>query len=314
MKILFVCLSILFSLQSWAQDPEFELKGSLGPQPKDKNKDINFSLQWSEKDNKLTGTYKDNYFTESAPIKGIISDELGRIIVVNLPKESKGVKTITFLGSDLKLEKGSTKVPVGIVLRNVKGDPVSTSSSNLTIAAIPKVTPEPAPTPIARARTSADVVAGMTPTVAQRQEAGPPCTEDFGALAGYCGSYTGVITEERDVLNRCNLLAFNNTHLVLEEDGEIGFVLGVPNAVVRPPVHQIGRITADPTTTGIEVMSRNCAPMAGTEFEGDNCKRLVLIGSFSTTGDSKQFTGTYEIIDENAEQSCLYGLTMNSDL
>ncbi len=293
MKSLLISFGLLLSLGVFAEEPKYQIKGSLGANPEDKNKNIDFTLTWSEKDGKLSGTYEDTYYSPRVPIRGI-TGPLGRIIVIPLPEVSKGIKTISFLGSDLKTPKDSTKIFLGTVIRDEKGNPVKsrTVEGNLAVLA-PPAPPKPAP-----------------PSVAQRQEEAP-CREGVGLLAGYCGDYAGMLTEEEDTKNKCDLLKNTNAHLLLEDSAEISLVLGTPNAVVENPTHRIGRVRFDPENTDVDVMSRSCRPIEGTTFKGDNCKRLALIGSFSQNENTRHFAGTYTIVDENTNESCRYSLSMD---
>jgi hypothetical protein len=283
MKI-FILMACLFTVNVMAQEQEYQLKGRLGINSTTK-KGIDFTLRWKEKDGKANGTYSDNFYTNSARMKGI-SGSLGRIFVVTFPKEIKGVQTISFLGTDLKTVTKATTVPDSIVLRNGNGKPVNTTTIQANLS-------EPQET-----------------RVAQRQEE-EKCQEGFGALAGFCGVYSGLLSEELDPKQKCNLLAFNNTRLVLDENSEVGLMLGELSGIVQPPVHRVGRIFADPTSTRIDLMSRICRPLNGTSFGGDDCKRLNLAGSFTIVKGVKHFSGRYTILDEKTNESCRYTLSMD---
>ncbi len=284
---LFLFLLCLFTLQVMAQENKYQLKGSLGTNYAEKKK-IEFVLQWDEKDGKAIGTYSDNFYTNKAIAKGV-TGPLGRIFVVTFPQEIKGVRTITFLGSDLKGQTGAALIPVSVVLRDDVGKPVTTIS------------------------VEANLIGASEPKMAQRQQE-QKCTAGFGALTGYCGVYAGMVTEELDVKNRCNLLALNNTHLILDENSEVGLSFGEINSIVNTPVHRVGRTFIDPKTTKIDLISRSCRPLTGTTFPGDDCKRLNLLGSFSVVRNSKHFSGTYSIIDEKTNESCRYHLSMDQPI
>lgn len=283
MKIL-ILIFCLLTVEAMAQGEQYQMKGSLGTNAVTMKK-IEFTLNWTEKDGKAIGTYSDNFYTQSAVAKGI-SGKLGRIFVVTFPNEIKGVQTISFLGSALKSEKISAPIQVSVVLRNRNGKPVNTSSimANLT---------------------------GVTPTrVAQRQEE-EKCQQGFGALAGYCGVYTGMVSEEMDAQKKCNLLAYNHVRLILDENGELGLMLGETSAIVNSPVHRIGRIFADTESPRVDLISRQCRPMQGTTFNGDDCKRLNIIGTFSIIKKVKHFSGIYTILDEKTNENCRYSLSMD---
>ena len=122
----FILFTLFFSLNLFAQDEEYQLKGSLGTHDP-------FTLRWTEKDGKAIGTFSDQVYADSAVARGI-SGELGRIFLVTFPEEINGVRTITILGSDLKGDKGSALIPITIVLRDDTGKPISSTivEANLT--------------------------------------------------------------------------------------------------------------------------------------------------------------------------------------
>lgn len=281
MKYMILLLMLLFSFNLLAQDQQYVLKGNL-------DKNVQFTLVWSEYEGKVTGTYQDNYYSNKVPLRGVAGD-LGRILLVTLPQETKGVRTISFLGSDLKGSKGSALIPVSVVLRDDKGKPVKTTSieANLT---------------------------GMTQTVLAQKQEEANCQEGFGTLAGFCGIFAGMLTEDADTQNKCNLLAYNNARLILESTGEMNLSLGEVNSVVQNPSHRLGRISYDPQSTNVDLLTRICRPLPGTTFGGDDCKRLNLIGYFSITNKGKRFAGSYLIIDEKTNQSCRYTLSMDQEI
>jgi hypothetical protein len=146
--------------------------------------------------------------------------------------------------------------------------------------------------------------------VAQKQEEAK-CQEGFGQLAGYCGVYTGMFSEELDTNKKCNLLAFSATRLVLDENGELGLILGETSAIISTPFHRIGRIFTNTDSDRIDVISRDCRLLPGTTFAGDNCKRMNLSGTFSKIRNVKHFSGDYLIIDEKTNERCRYNLSMD---
>jgi hypothetical protein len=279
MKIL-TLVSLFLSLHLFAQEQQYQLKGSIGTHDP-------FTLKWTEKDGKAMGTFSDNLYADSAVARGI-SGDLGRIFVVTFPEEINGVRTITFLGSDLKGDKGSALIPLTVVLRDDTGKPISSTiiEANLT---------------------------GMNEIqLAQRQE--EKCRDGFGALSGYCGIYSGMLVEELDPENKCNLLSFNNSRFVLDENAEIGLSLGQMSAIINPPIHRIGRVFTDIDSTSVDLLSRTCKPLPGISFNGDDCKRLHLFGVFSSTPKVKHFLGKYSITDEKTNESCRYSLSMDQEL
>lgn len=282
-KLTIVFLGLL-SINGLAQTYDYQLKGSLGNDPGKQN-NISFTLSWNEKNGKAEGVYQDNFYVKSAPAKGI-TGELGRIFVVTFPSEIKGVRTISFLSSDLKGSKGSALIPVSVSLRDEKGNPIKTVG------------------------VEANLSSASSTLLAQRQEA-PGCQEGFGNLAGYCGSYKGILSEEIDTKNRCDLLAFNSARLIMDENSELGLVLGESSEILTPPVHRIGRLFYNPGSASVDLMSRSCRQLPGTKFGSDDCKRLSLTGTFSENNRVKHFTGQYTIINERTNESCRYTISMD---
>ncbi len=276
MKILTI-ICFFFSLHLFAQEQEYQLKGSIGTHDP-------FTLKWTEKEGKALGTFSDNLYAESAVARGI-SGNLGRLFIVTFPEEVNGVRTITFLGSDLKGDKGSALIPVTIVLRDDTGRPISTSIIEANLTGMKEI------------------------QIAQRQE--EKCHDGFGALAGYCGVYSGMLVEEADSKNKCNLLNLTNSRFVLDENAEVGLSLGEISGIMNPPIHRIGRVFTDTDSTSVDVLSRSCKPLPRTNFKGDDCKRLHLYGDFSSTEKIKHFAAKYTITDEKTNEFCRYSLSMD---
>jgi hypothetical protein len=120
-----------------------------------------------------------------------------------------------------------------------------------------------------------------------------------------------MFSEELDSNKKCNLLAFSATRLVLDENGELGLILGETSTIVSTPFHRIGRIFTNTDSERIDVLSRDCRALPGTTFGGDNCKRMNLSGTFSKIRNIKHFSGDYLIIDEKTNERCRYNLSMD---
>lgn len=285
MKILsWMILSLMLS--SYAQSEHYQLKGTLSETKKGQTP-VEFNLEWTESEGKLSGVYQDDYYTQKAQARGIVG-ELGRLFIVTLPQDSKGIRSLTIVTSELKGKKGAALIPVSLIFRDEKGNPIMTAS------------------------TEANLLGKTTELVAQRQEESR-CQEGFGSLAGLCGIYGGMITEQDDAKNKCDLLSFKNSKLVFDENGELGLALGETSGLVATPLHRIGRIFTDPDSTNVEVMSRSCRALEGTGFAIDDCKRLVLEGRFTEENKKKYFSGSYTIIDEKTNETCRYTLSLDRE-
>lgn len=276
-------LSFLLALSSnvsWAQ--EYLLTGnytldSSRPGP------IHFTLKWKEENGKIEGRYNDSRFGAAASVKGSATD-VGRTFQITYSQVVQGVKTITFLTSQDKARETGLEVPLAIVTRDARGNPL----------------------------TNVDIKAQFlsAPVLAQRQEESN-CQEGFGSLAGYCGIYSGVIAEESDGRNRCNLLFTDAIRLQLDTTGQVILHFGEVNQITAEPFHQIGRTPYDPNRTTVDVLSRQCRALVGTTFPTDDCKLLNLSGTFSIERTKRHFTGTYTIRDEKSLDSCSYSLSLD---
>jgi hypothetical protein len=283
MKYLTALILILVSFNLFAQDAfQYQLKGSYKLKSADK-KAIDYTLRWSENKGKITGDYSDNFFIDSASVKGD-QGNMGRNFIVELPSIKNGVKSITLLSSEAKSDLKGTTVPVSIVTRDRRGNPLTTAKGNSNLVTLY--------------------------SVAQKQEESP-CQEGFGALAGYCGIYEGLISEFQDKRNKCNLLFASAVRLELTNDQTMILHLGEVNDLVNIPYHVIGRLPSNPERTSIDVMSRSCRPLQGVNAPGDACKQLNLTGTFSIEGTNKHFAGAYSIKEEGTNNLCQYTLSMD---
>jgi hypothetical protein len=212
--------------------------------------------------------------------------DIGRTFVVKFPQEKNGVKSITILSSHMGDRSTATAQPVSIITRDGVGNPLTTvkAKSNFTTTSYS--------------------------TVAQLQEENR-CTEGFGVLAGYCGLYAGLLSEEQDRRNRCNLLFSDAVRLELTPDATVVLHLGEVNEIITTPGHTIGRLPVNPQKNGVDLMSRVCGPLSGVNSSSSTCKVVHLRGDFSMVRNTKHFAGTYTISEEGTNNSCRYGLSMD---
>jgi hypothetical protein len=140
------------------------------------------------------------------------------------------------------------------------------------------------------------------------------CREGFGELAGHCGFYSGMISEQVDAQNKCDLLSFKKMKLVFDENGEIGLALGDLSDIISAPIQRIGRIFYSPDSKRINLLSRACRKLDGTLFRTDECKRLGLDGNFSDLGPTKHFQGLYTITSEKTNEFCRYSLSVDLEI
>ncbi len=280
-------ISILIGLclSSFALASPFQLKGSFALLEGEKNP-VSFNLRWVEKDGKVTGFYSDNRFTGRAPVNGLVSDN-GRTFEIIFPQVDGGVKSFSVLASSAGASETGKQIPLQLVTRDVKGNPLSTKKFNAQFVEI-----------------------SSSQNRAQAQEE-RPCTDGFGQLSGYCGRYGGMLTEEFDSGRVCDFLTRKNVRLEVDNEANVIFHTEQPQDRHSTQDHLIGRIPSDVSSRTVDLMSRHCRPLPGTNFPGDDCKRINLIGTFTNRNGNPHFSGTYSIIDEKNEKSCRYSMTMD---
>jgi hypothetical protein len=278
-------LILIFSLSSFVfgENYQYQLKGTYKLESSVKEP-VTFSLKWSEENGDISGTYQDNYFTQKEEVDGFGS-RLGRTFIVEFPQAKKGVRSITLLTAVPADAKAGITVPVSVVTRDKIGNPLSTVESKTAFNVLKK------------------------PAVAQLQEE-ESCVEGFGALAGYCGIYAGLLAEESDSRNKCNLLFADAVRLELTEAGMLYLHLGEVNQLINTPGHSLGRVPYNPENESIDMLTRVCGQLSGVNSSRLTCKRLHLLGDFNQEGNDREFTGTYTISEEGSNFSCSYSMTM----
>lgn len=275
---------IFFSFGALAETYQYLLKGSYKLDSSRKDP-VNYSVKWSEENGRISGVYSDDLFAKSASVSGE-GNESGRTFLVRLPEEKGGVKSMMILASIAKSSQTAVSLPVSIITRDKAGNPLTTVKSTSQFS-------------------TTDYR-----SVAQLQEENR-CSEGFGVLAGYCGVYAGLLSEEQDRRNRCNLLFSDAVRFELSSDGTMILHLGEENEYVTSPGHSIGRIPFNPQKNSVDVMSRVCGPLIGVNSSSTSCKVIHLSGDFSTRKSIRHFSGTYTISEENTNNNCRYGLSMD---
>jgi hypothetical protein len=164
--------------------------------------------------------------------------------------------------------------------------------------------------PLSTKKFNAQFVDITSRSEAQAQEE-RPCSEGFGQMSGYCGRYGGMLTEEFDSGRVCDFLSRKDIRLEVDNEANVIFHTERPQERFASQDHLIGRIPSDTSSRTVDLMSRHCRPLPGTNFPGDDCKRINLIGTFTNRNGNPHFTGTYSIIDEKNDRSCRYSMTMD---
>lgn len=276
---------VLFTNIGFAESYQYLLKGSY-KLDSSRQEPVKYSLKWSEENGRIEGVYADNYFAKSAIVSGEGND-MGRTFIVKFPGDKNGVKSITILASLAKTSSTAVALPVSIITRDQLGNPLTTVKSTSQFSTT------------------------SYQSVAQLQEENR-CGEGFGVLGGYCGTYAGLLAEEQDRRNRCNLLFSDAVRFELAPDSTVILHLGEEeNDFISTPGHSIGRIPYNPQKTSIDVMSRVCGPLSGVNSSSSSCKILHLTGDFSTRRNIRHFKGTYTISEEGTNNVCRYGLSMD---
>lgn len=281
-KFLFILFWFLLP-QAFAQSYQYELKGFY--RLTSVKKPIDYILRWSEENGNVIGSYQDNYFGQSHKVTGQ-GDELGRTLSIKFKTPQKGIQSLVVLSSLVKDNETATTVPVSIIPRDPVGNPLMTVRGN------------------------AQFIITSLQTVAQLQEENS-CIEGFGVLAGYCGLYKGVLAEEQDRRNRCNLLFADAVRFELGPDSSVILHLGEVSDLITTPGHAIGRLPLNPQKSGIDLMTRVCGQVSGVNSSNTTCKILHMTGNFSKKNDIAHFEGKYKITEEGTNNSCLYSLSMD---
>jgi len=251
--------------------------------PGNTSKVISFSLNWFERNGIVKGLYVDNYFSGGEVVTGEDNPE-GAHLFVTFSKEKFGTKSLVFFLPH-PLNPKNLQNPVSIVTRDQQGNVKNVISiQDLKFL-------------------------NSSNTEIQLQEE-DECSRGFGEISGHCGVYAGLVSEEEDRRNFCNLLFANALRLELTVEGSLYLHLGEVNEIVFSPGHLIGRIPFNPQKKSIDIMGRICEQMIGVKTSSDSCKIVHLKGIFSTELENKIFKGTYRISEEGTNKHCLYKLSL----
>lgn len=263
----------------------YQLKGSFLLQRGEK-RPVNFSIRWVEKEGQVTGFYSDSKFTQRALVTGLSTDN-GRTFEIIFPRATGEVKSLTILSASTGSSEKGKKIPLEMISRDKEGNPLTTVKFQAQFSEI------------------------TSPRGQRQAQEARPCSEGFGEIAGYCGLYGGMLSEEFNSGKVCNFLDTKNIRLELDNDANVIFHTESPTDRSAREDHLIGRIPSGANSRKVDLMSRHCRPLPGTNFPGDDCKRLNLIGTFSERNGNPHFSGTYMIIDEKNDKSCRYSMTMD---
>lgn len=281
-KLFFILLFFTLSAGGQAK-PQYELRGIYLLK---NSHPVEYGLTWTETKGNVEGEYRDNYFAPSARVKGT-SGKHGRSFTVTLNEKVRGAKTINLLTAMPSQNSGAFTLPVSVVVRDGDGTPLSSFTAD------------------------AKFYQQKTNRIAQEQEALGTCEDGFGELAGFCGYYSGMVSEDQDRTNSCDLSSGGSPVLELSTEGELRLHLGPTPSLVTRPLHDIGRVPVNPGVPEVDILSRKCRPLPGINWDNDACKILNMRGVFSRTKKSMHFGGTYTITNEKTNRTCMYQLSLD---
>src|SRR5690606_33449031 len=151
----------------------------------------------------------DDHFSQVAKVEGTNSP-LGRTFLVTFSQTKLGVRSITILSSGAGIPKTATTMPVSFITRDPNGSPLTTTKAETSFQSLSES------------------------RIAQLEEESD-CREGFGELTSYCGIYAGILAEQSDRRNRCNLLFADRVRFELTTEGMVYLHLGEVNELINTP-------------------------------------------------------------------------------
>lgn len=243
-------LRLLFLLSSWSAFAQtgiyqYQMDGTFqGRVPQDlRQVDVTFTLAWREINGRIEGTYRDNFFTNNTPVNGT-SGMNGRIFSVNFPRINQGVSSLSITTNLTNLMSGTA--PIMIVMM----DPSANSLSQYNVSA------------------AVVVFSGAAPLESN-------CDIGFGALTEYCGLYAGRLQEVSDTSNRCNLPDYG-FRMELNTDAKFNLYFYYSDSTVGIPEHELNSLPTPSLTPTVNLTTRHCGTLVGTNFDPNNCQALRL--------------------------------------
>lgn len=284
MSFILRLLLLLFPWSAYAQTGiyQYQMDGTFqGRLPPDfRQVEVTFSMAWREMNGRIEGTYRDNLFTINTPVTGT-SGMNGRIFTVDFPRVVQGVSSLSITTNLTNLQSGTA--PVMIVMM----DPSANSSGQYNASA------------------AIFVFSGARPAESN-------CDVGFGALTEYCGLYAGAIQEISDSSARCNLPAYG-FRLELNTDAKFNLYFYYSDSTIGIPEHELNSLPTPPLSPTVNLTTRHCGTLVGTNFDTENCQALRLEGRFEENAGQRSFRGSYQITDEITKESCQYELVLERE-
>jgi hypothetical protein len=253
-----------------------------------------FTLRWNEVNDQITGTYIDNHYSPIEVGVAGLGLPAGRNFNIVLPDLARGARSI-----DIQL------LAAGIVTGTVSATYTLRDSAGLTIDFFN------VPVQVTTDETFTEGEIAADPTQLS-------CVVGMGALTGFCGTYTGTITQAVDGSNRCRHFINSSSRLELTTTGDFMLHIRPPFGAVIPAIplddnytHVIGSLSGmGPLTTTVEIVGRNCGSLVGTAFPIEGCQTLTLSGNFSDVAEQFRFNGTYTMAEESSGEYCSYTMRL----
>jgi hypothetical protein len=246
-----------------------------------------YTIRWNERDNFIEGRYSDNVLAATAGVTGTVSGGKRTFqVVFPTPDPRHGVKSLTIETTDLRGMTANASTTV--IPKDLNGAPIE---STITYASI-----------------APDNMASLQ---AQEPVQSSNCSMGFGALTGYCGLYSGNVSEIRDTGNLCQL---SRTRLELATNGDLDFYFNYQGSLREIPRHDFGSLLGGQLSQNINTTVRHCGDLPGTNMNTIGCQTLHLVGSFQDFGNLKNFSGTYDIRDEVTGNTCSFSMNLNRNV
>ena len=242
---------------------------------------IRFTLLWNERNGSIEGAYGDTFFTSNSPVTGTAGNT-GRVFNIQLPRRIQNVSNIAISSNIANLSGGT--LPVQIMMRDVVSQTVDTAN-----------------------------ISGVV-NVRDELDNPPPsaCDVGFGVLSGYCGLYKGTLSEISDSGNNCNLPDYG-FRFELNADARTNIYFYYSNTTIGIPSHALGALPSAPLSAELNLNTRHCGVLVGTNFTADNCQTMNLAGTFIEVGNGRNFRGRYTIIEETTGNTCTYNINVDRE-
>ena len=261
MSVLLLILSLFSFAQPLDKNFKYQMEGSFSTNlpGSSRSQEVRFTLLWNEKDNAISGHYRDDMFSNGSAVSGTTGPG-GKVFSTSFSRRMQNVVKLIFTSIAEKVDGGT--IPLMVFMK----DHVDmTVDQNATSAAI---------------QVRADFV-----------DESESCVNGFGEVRGYCGLYKGGITEIMDGGNYCNLPDYG-FRMELSSGARVNLYFYYSDTTVGIPTHSLGAFEVVPLAPAISMQERHCGKLVGTNFPTTGCQSLRLSGNFSKLNNKNRFSGT----------------------